>query len=126
MSRRIALNPKQNLFGQDEPAGSVYNVASGALCLYRVLPDGRRQVTGFAFPGDFLGLSLVDRFSVSADGRHPPRRQRRSRLQTISRGRNLPCIANAGKKRTAYRPDQTISDAFSHCGSAGLLYLRCS
>ncbi len=34
--------------------------------LYRILPDGRRQVTGFAFPGDFLGLSLLDRFNVSA------------------------------------------------------------
>lgn len=71
LSRRIALNPKQNLFGQDEPAGSIYNVTSGTLCLYCILPDGRRQVTGFAVPGDFLGLSLLDRFSVSADALGP-------------------------------------------------------
>ncbi len=67
LSRRVALDQKETLYGQDEPAVSVYNVTSGALRLYRILPDGRRQVTGFAFPGDFLGLSLLDRFAVSAD-----------------------------------------------------------
>lgn len=71
LSRRVSLDQKENLFRQDDPAGSVYNVTSGALRLYRILPDGRRQVTGFAFPGDFLGLSLLDRFNVSADALEP-------------------------------------------------------
>lgn len=71
LSRRVALDQKETLFGQDEPAVSVFNVTSGALRLYRILPDGRRQVTGFAFPGDFLGLSLLDRFAVSADALGP-------------------------------------------------------
>ena len=71
LSRRVSLDRKENLFRQDEPAGSVYNVTAGALRLYRILPDGRRQVTGFAFPGDFLGLSLLDRFNVSADALGP-------------------------------------------------------
>ena len=39
--------------------------------LYRHLPDGRRQVTAFAIPGDFLGLSLLDNFTVSADALNP-------------------------------------------------------
>ncbi|NEU14995.1 cyclic nucleotide-binding domain-containing protein, partial [Methylobacterium sp. BTF04] len=64
LSRRVALDQKETLYGQDEPAVSVFNVTSGALRLYRLLPDGRRMVTGFAFPGDFLGLSLLDRFAV--------------------------------------------------------------
>jgi CRP/FNR family transcriptional regulator len=67
LSRRVSLDHGETLYGQDEPACSVFNVTSGALRLYRILPDGRRQVTGFAFPGDFLGLSLLDRFAVSAD-----------------------------------------------------------
>ena len=67
LSRRVSLAHGETLYGQDEPACSVFNVTSGALRLYRILPDGRRQVTGFAFPGDFLGLSLLDRFAVSAD-----------------------------------------------------------
>ncbi|WP_081739550.1 cyclic nucleotide-binding domain-containing protein [Methylobacterium sp. 10] len=71
LSRRVSLDQKETLFGQDEPACSVFNVTSGALRLYRILPDGRRQVTGFAFPGDFIGLSLLDRFAVSADALGP-------------------------------------------------------
>lgn len=67
LSRRVSLDHGETLYGQDEPATSVFNVTSGALRLYRILPDGRRQVTGFAFPGDFLGLSMLDRYAVSAD-----------------------------------------------------------
>lgn len=71
LSRRVSLDQKETLFGQDEPACSVFNVTSGALRLYRILPDGRRQVTGFAFPGDFVGLSMLDRYAVSADSLGP-------------------------------------------------------
>lgn len=71
LSRRVSLDQKETLFGQDEPADSVFNVISGALRLYRILPDGRRQVTGFAFPGDFLGLSMLNRYAVSADALAP-------------------------------------------------------
>ena len=71
LSRRVSLDQKETLFSQDEPACSVFNVTSGALRLYRILPDGRRQVTGFAFPGDFLGLSMLDHFAVSADALGP-------------------------------------------------------
>src|SRR6266496_558773 len=31
------------------------------------MPDGRRQVFGFALPGDFLGTAPFDRYSFSAD-----------------------------------------------------------
>lgn len=34
----------------------VYTLRTGMLRLVTVLPDGRRQVTGFLMPGDFLGL----------------------------------------------------------------------
>lgn len=71
LGRRVSLDQKETLFGQDEPADSVFNVISGALRMYRILPDGRRQVTGFAFPGDFIGLSMLDRYAVSADSLVP-------------------------------------------------------
>ena len=67
LSQHLVLEKGHALFGQDEPAGYVYNVIEGALRLTRLLPDGRRQVMGFALPGDFLGLALQDRFSVSAE-----------------------------------------------------------
>lgn len=41
---------------QGEPAEAVYAVASGALAVYGSLSDGRRQVFGFLYAGDMLGI----------------------------------------------------------------------
>jgi CRP/FNR family transcriptional regulator len=35
--------------------------------LYKLLPDGRRQILAFALPGDFLGMPLADQHKFSAD-----------------------------------------------------------
>ena len=48
-------------------AGSVYGLTAGVARMYKLLPDGRRQVIGFALPGDFLGGMPSDRYSFSAD-----------------------------------------------------------
>jgi CRP/FNR family transcriptional regulator len=52
-----SLEPGQTLFGEGEPVCYAYNVAAGTLRLFKLLPDGRRQITGFALAGDFVGLS---------------------------------------------------------------------
>jgi len=59
--------PKAMLFDQGSIAGSVFNVTGGVVRLYKSLPDGRRQIVGFALPGDFLGLALMDRYGVAAE-----------------------------------------------------------
>jgi len=46
---------------------SVYNLLEGVMRLYKLLPDGRRQIVGFALPGDFLGMTASARHSLSAD-----------------------------------------------------------
>ena len=58
---------KTLLFDQGALAGSVFNVTEGIVRLYKSLPDGRRQIVGFALPGDFLGLALMDRYGVAAE-----------------------------------------------------------
>ena len=55
------------LFTQGREAHSVYNVTAGVVRLYKLLSDGRRQVVGFALPGDFLGLAMRDAYGFSAD-----------------------------------------------------------
>ena len=67
LSRAICFPAKRTLLQQDEPADFVHNITSGAVRLYKLLPDGRRQIIGFALPGDFLGLSLSERNAFSAD-----------------------------------------------------------
>lgn len=44
------------VFDEGDVADSVFNVTRGAVKTYKLLPDGRRQITGFLFEGDFFGL----------------------------------------------------------------------
>ena len=67
LSRHVAFDARETLFEQDEPSDCVFNITAGSVRLYKLLPDGRRQVVGFALPGDFLGLSMSDRNAFSAD-----------------------------------------------------------
>ena len=55
-SETVTAQPGQALFHEGDPNPFVFNVVEGAVKLYRLLPDGRRQITGFLFQGDFLGL----------------------------------------------------------------------
>jgi hypothetical protein len=43
------------VFCEADPATDLVQVTEGCLRRYRILPDGRRAITGFAFPGDVLG-----------------------------------------------------------------------
>jgi CRP/FNR family transcriptional regulator, anaerobic regulatory protein len=49
--------PGETLFSEGDEADSVYEVTRGMLRLYKLLPDGRRQITGFLSAGHFLGLA---------------------------------------------------------------------
>jgi CRP/FNR family transcriptional regulator len=61
------LVANEALFMSGEVARSVHNLTSGVARLYKLLPDGRRQVIGFALPGEFLGMAPSDRYTFSAD-----------------------------------------------------------
>jgi CRP/FNR family transcriptional regulator len=67
MARHVHLAPNDALFAAGEVAGAVHTMISGVARLYKLMPDGRRQVLGFALPGDFLGISPSDRYSFSAE-----------------------------------------------------------
>lgn len=63
----LRLKRGQTIFHEGDPATRVFTVTGGTVKLYTLLPDGRRQVTGFMFPGDFLGISLDEEHAVSAE-----------------------------------------------------------
>ena len=46
-------------------------MTEGAVKIYKMLPDGRRQITGFLFPGDFLGLVFNETYAYSAESLMP-------------------------------------------------------
>lgn len=82
----IELEAGRALFEQGDPLPHVYNVVSGTLRLFRLLADGRRQITGFARPGDFLGLNVGEETPFSAEAVTEVRlcRFQRRELETLS------------------------------------------
>ena len=56
-----------DLIYEGDEADCAFIVTSGVVKLYKLLPDGRCQVVGFAFPGDFLGLSDTHKYSCSVE-----------------------------------------------------------
>lgn len=67
MVRRVVYAPKEQLFSEGDRANRILNLSDGVARVYKLLADGRRQVVGFALPGDFLGVTLADQHSLSAD-----------------------------------------------------------
>lgn len=58
---------KQIICSEDEAAEYMHNIRSGTVRLSKMLSDGRRQITGFLFAGDFFGLSCGDRYNYTAE-----------------------------------------------------------
>ncbi len=67
LSRHVHLGACETVFAQEEMTTSFYNLLEGIMRLYKLLPDGRRQIIGFALPGDFLGLAASARHNFSAE-----------------------------------------------------------
>ncbi|MGI9404598.1 MAG: helix-turn-helix domain-containing protein [Hyphomicrobium sp.] len=60
------LQAREHIFFDGDPKDYVYQVEKGAVCLYKTLPDGRRQIVDFAYPGDIVGLSTLKTHVFSA------------------------------------------------------------
>jgi len=71
IGRTLSFAAKTTLFEQGHDADYVSNLTAGALRLSKLLPDGRRQVVGFALPGDFLGLAMQRTHMFTADALTP-------------------------------------------------------
>jgi CRP/FNR family transcriptional regulator len=85
ISSHVRLRADELLFQEGDPAVHVFNVVRGAIKLYKLLPDGRRQITGFLFTGDFLGLASRQGYAYGAEALVPCELCRfpRERLETL-------------------------------------------
>jgi CRP-like cAMP-binding protein len=55
-----------HVFHQRDVPTHVHWVRSGLLRLYQTLANGKRQIVGFAFPGEFIDLAAEREYSMSA------------------------------------------------------------
>jgi CRP/FNR family transcriptional regulator len=64
---RGAASPNVTFIAEGDSAEDYFNVSAGTARVYKLLPNGRRQITGFASAGDFLGLAVSAQFAFSAE-----------------------------------------------------------
>lgn len=67
----IHLDAGDHLVDEGEVERFVFSVTSGCLKSFKLLPDGRRQIVGFMFPGDFLGLAKAEAYPSSVEAVTP-------------------------------------------------------
>jgi len=81
----VSVQPGHTFIEEGDPAEHFFNVTAGTAKLYKLLPDGRRQVTGFAAVGYFLGLAVSSSYAFSAEALEPVRicRFSRSKLRGL-------------------------------------------
>jgi CRP/FNR family transcriptional regulator len=77
--------PGQCFIDEGEPADAFFNITAGSAKLFKLLPDGRRQIIGFVGPGHFLGIAVSDTYAFSAEAIEPVRycRFRRGKLRAL-------------------------------------------
>jgi len=63
------LNVARNaeIYGEGEPAEYVYKVVTGVVRTYKLLSDGRRQISAFLLPGDVFGLDAAEEHRFTAE-----------------------------------------------------------
>jgi CRP/FNR family transcriptional regulator len=61
------LEPYELLFSAGQQRQWAYRIDEGAICVFRLRPDGLRDVVEFAVQGDLVGLGCLDRHIDSAE-----------------------------------------------------------
>lgn len=66
---RVVLNFRhgETLIREGDLADHLFNLRAGAIKIYKLLADGRCQITGFLFAGDFIGLAHDANYVFTAE-----------------------------------------------------------
>lgn len=67
ITQTVRIDGGHAVFSEGDPADAMYNVTAGHVKLYKLLPDGRRQITGFLGTGDFIGLPVNESYAYTAE-----------------------------------------------------------
>ncbi len=67
VARRISIPVGQTFIEEGDAATYFYDINRGDVRVFKSLPDGRRQITGFTGVGHFLGLAVGGRYAFTAE-----------------------------------------------------------
>ena len=62
-----SFSNKENIFLQNDPSNYLYNITEGNVKIYQLLDDGRIQIIGFLYPGDFFGSYRNNKYNYCAE-----------------------------------------------------------
>jgi len=68
---KLAVGKRQILYRAQEPAPSLFEVATGSFMVYRLLADGRRQIIHLALPGSLCGFTREESHECSCEALVP-------------------------------------------------------
>lgn len=75
------IAPNRTFIHEGDQADDFFNITAGNARIYKLLPDGRRQIIGFAGAGHFLGLAVSASYAFGAEAIDKVRLCRFSRRQ---------------------------------------------
>ena len=67
ISTEKEFRDKQTIFLQQGPSRHLYNITKGNIKIYKLLSDGRIQIIGFLYPGDFFGSYKKGKYNYSSE-----------------------------------------------------------
>jgi CRP/FNR family transcriptional regulator, nitrogen fixation regulation protein len=67
MGAPMSFTRNEEIYGEAEAADYLYKVVTGAVRMYKVLNDGRRQIGAFYLPGDMFGFEPGEEHACSAE-----------------------------------------------------------
>lgn len=92
ISKNMAIKSKQQICAEGDVAEHLYNIKSGCVRISKMLADGRRQIIGFLFAGEFFGLACSNGYSYSAETVTDVELCRMPRYQLIEKFSELPAL----------------------------------
>jgi CRP/FNR family nitrogen fixation transcriptional regulator len=67
VASEFSYNKDEEIYGEGEPSEYLYQIISGAVRTYKLLSDGRRQISAFHLPGDVFGLDPGSEHRLTAE-----------------------------------------------------------
>lgn len=95
------VEPGQTFIEEGDPADSFFNLTAGSAKLFKLLADGRRQITGFVARGQFLGLAVSSSYAFSAEAIEPVRLCRFARARLFRLLADFPALERRLLERAA-------------------------
>jgi CRP/FNR family transcriptional regulator len=63
----VELPAGATIICEGDIAANIFAISSGIARIFKLLPDGRRQIIGFLYAGDFLGANCHDHYGFGAE-----------------------------------------------------------